>query len=431
MELRSYQKDLIESGISILSKHSIVYYALEMRLGKTFISLFTANHFNPKLVYFITKKKAIENIQRDFEQTSFNFILKVYNYESLHKIDTSEYNSEDIIWIFDEAHRLGAYPKMPLATELAQKLVKSSKVIYLSGTPTPETESQIYHQLRITPHSPFNHYNFYQWANDFVNIVEEPIYIKGVLRHIKKYNHAKKDEILKVIAPYFVRFSQKDAGFEQSFIEERILLISPTEQQKTICSWLKNNQQYESPNGWVVTAKTGASIQSKYHQIYSGTVIIDSDSENENEADRIVLNKNKAKIIKQKFENNKIAIFYKFKAEYDAIKSEFDNITDNQFDFNSSDNLVFVGQISSCREGINLATADYLIFYNISFSALDYWQTRARFQDKNRTKPCIIYWIFTQGGIEEKIYETVRNKKDYTLQYFKKDFLKKEQLTIF
>jgi hypothetical protein len=34
-----------------------------------------------------------------------------------------------------------------------------------------------------------------------------------------------------------------------------------------------------------------------------------------------------------------------------------------------------------------------------------------------------VYWIFARGGIEDKIYKTVLEKKDYTLAYFKKDFL--------
>ena len=34
-----------------------------------------------------------------------------------------------------------------------------------------------------------------------------------------------------------------------------------------------------------------------------------------------------------------------------------------------------------------------------------------------------IYWIFSEGGIEDKIYKAVSNKKDYTLNVFKKDYV--------
>jgi superfamily II DNA or RNA helicase len=75
MELRNYQLELVDKGILILKQHNIVYFALEMRLGKTFISLFIANHFSPKKVIFVTKKKAIKNIQGDFNETNFSWNL--------------------------------------------------------------------------------------------------------------------------------------------------------------------------------------------------------------------------------------------------------------------------------------------------------------------------------------------------------------------
>ena len=84
---------------------------------------------------------------------------------------------------------------------------------------------------------------------------------------------------------------------------------------------------------------------------------------------------------------------------------------------------MFASQIVSGREGINLSSADALVFLNIDFSAVSYWQSRARIQTKDRTKDAHIYWIFAKGGIEEKIYKAVMNKKDYTLEHFKKDYL--------
>jgi hypothetical protein len=60
--------------------------------------------------------------------------------------------------------------------------------------------------------------------------------------------------------------------------------------------------------------------------------------------------------------------------------------------------------------------------YNIDFSAVSYWQSRARLQTKDRVKAAKVYWIFSEGGIESKIYQAVQNKKDYTLNYFKKDY---------
>jgi len=40
---------------------------------------------------------------------------------------------------------------------------------------------------------------------------------------------------------------------------------------------------------------------------------------------------------------------------------------------------------------------------------------------KSRTENKV-YWIFTKGGIEEKIYKLVNKKKNYTLSHFKKNY---------
>ena len=74
----------------------------------------------------------------------------------------------------------------------------------------------------------------------------------------------------------------------------------------------------------------------------------------------------------------------------------------------------------SGREGISLQAADFLVYYNIDFSATSYWQSRDRMSTQTRLNNKI-YWIFSNNGIETKIYKAVNGKKNYTLSHFKKD----------
>ena len=85
--------------------------------------------------------------------------------------------------------------------------------------------------------------------------------------------------------------------------------------------------------------------------------------------------------------------------------------------------LIFISQIQSGREGVNISSADALVFYNIDFSAVSYFQSRARIQTKDRTKDANILWIFSKVGIEDKIYKAVMDKTDYTINVFKKDYI--------
>lgn len=99
MELREYQVTLSKQASEILSKYKIVYLAMEVRTGKTLTALETAKLFGSKKVLFVTKKKAIKSILKDYTDFNYTFELEVINYESVHKV-TGQF---DIV-IIDESH---------------------------------------------------------------------------------------------------------------------------------------------------------------------------------------------------------------------------------------------------------------------------------------------------------------------------------------
>jgi len=61
------------------------------------------------------------------------------------------------------------------------------------------------------------------------------------------------------------------------------------------------------------------------------------------------------------------------------------------------------------------------VFYNIMHRAVPHWQARDRMPTMDRTNNKV-FWIFAEGGIEDKIYKVVKSKKKYTLNIFKKDY---------
>jgi hypothetical protein len=164
----------------------------------------------------------------------------------------------------------------------------------------------------------------------------------------------------------------------------------------------------------VILADTPVKLMQKLHQLWSGTVKFES-------GNSMVIDLSKAEFIKERFSGSKIGIFYKFKEELNALSQVFDdNLTVDIDEFNATDKNIAL-QIVSGREGISLRNADYLVFYNIDFSATSYWQARDRLSFLGRLSNKI-YWIFSIGGIEDKIYKAVKAKKKYTLNIFKKDY---------
>ena len=112
----------------------------------------------------------------------------------------------------------------------------------------------------------------------------------------------------------------------------------------------------------------------------------------------------------------------KFKEELNCLKEVYGDQLCTDLETFESTNKSIALQIVSGREGISLRQAEYLVYYNIDFSATSYWQSRDRMTTKDRPEN-EVFWIFTKGGIEKQIYRAVSKKKDYTLKHFKRDLL--------
>jgi len=283
-------------------------------------------------------------------------------------------------------------------------------MILLSGTPTPESHSQWFHSFQLSDNSPFKEYsNFYKWAKDFVNVK-----IKHLgYAQVNDYSDADIKHINRRIQNYVLTFTQKEAGFT-STVNEMMLEVEMKPITYQLVERLKRDLVVKNSQGQLILADTGVKLQQKIHQLFSGTCKFEDGTSK-------VIDYSKAEYIRDNFSEHKIGIFYKFKEEWNALKETLgDKLTNNLDEFNSTDKWIAL-QITSGREGISLKAAKYLVYYNIDFSAVSYWQSRDRLTTMDR-KENDIFWIFSKGGIEEKIYKTVLGKKDYTLNIFKKDY---------
>ena len=407
IEFRKYQKDIISKGTDIIRSHRFLYLAMEVRTGKTLTSLGICQSLDVKSVLFITKKKAISSIQNDYDLLNPAFNIVVTNYESLHKVNPSGW---DVV-ICDEAHGMGAFPKPSGRAKRFKEFIFHSNpyVIFLSGTPTPEAYSQMYHQVYSIPNNPFRrHKSFYKFAHEYVHVTK--LKVGGLF--INDYSRGS-EKIIEEMKPYTIRFTQKDAGFVVD-TQEHILEVDMADSTKAIIKRLKKDLVVQGKDE-VILADTAVKLMTKVHQLCSGTVKFESGNSK-------ILDLTKAKFIKKHFKGKKIGVFYKFKEELNALKEVFgDELCTELPDFTESDKHIAL-QIVSGREGISLRQADALVYYNIDFSATSYWQSRDRMTTKDRLKNDV-YWIFSKTGIEHEIYKAVIKKKDYTLNHFKRDLL--------
>ena len=463
-QLRNYQEQNSIKGAEILRLYMIVYFAMQVRTGKTVTAMNTAFLYGAKRVLFCTKKKAIQSIHDDYNAFGFykKFQLTIINNESIHKIEETNF---DLV-IMDEAHRFGSFPKPSEGAKNFKIKYGHLPIIFLSGTPHPESYSQVYHQFWVSNHSPFKQYkNFYNWFTGMGFVKCEFDLGYGLVTNytnnkeiIHKYYSVLKRKISKedpncsillnelserqdndinrmqqanknmdaILDKYFIKFSQQQAGFT-SEVKEHVLTVKMKPITYHLIERISKDRVIKGKDETIL-ADTAVKLMGKIHQLCSGTIkfekkltIDDNKQVIELPSKSKIIDESKAEYIKEFFKEYKIGIFYKFKEELNLLKSVFQDELCTDLDTFNTTNKNIALQVISGREGISLKEADYLVFFNIDFSAISYFQAKDRLTTIER-KTNDVYWVFAEGGIEEKIYKTVMGKKDYTLSKFVKDY---------
>ena len=407
MELRNYQIKIATDAAEILQRKKLVCIFAMVRTGKTLMALQTCQNVKAKNVLFITKKKAISSIESDYVNFGFTFELVTINRESLHTINS---NNFDVV-IIDEVHGYTSYPKPSKYYKEVKSRFGNIPMIFLSGTPTPESYSQYYHLFTLSNHHPFNDFkNFYKWAGEYVTVTQKRLGYATV----NDYSDARKKDFWHLIRYYILTFTQSEAGFTTNVNEMVLEVEMQTMTYKIIDKLCKDLVVTSTSTGKTIIADTAVKLQQKVHQLSSGTIKYEDGSIQ-------IIDNSKALFIAEHFKDYKIAIFYNFIAELEMLKQTFGNkLTTDLEEFNTSSKWIAL-QIQSGREGISLAKADALVMFNIQFSAVSYWQSRDRLTTKDR-KENNVFWIFSKNGIESKIYQRVMKKLDYTSSTFKNDY---------
>ena len=167
---------------------------------------------------------------------------------------------------------MGAFPKPSKRAKQVKELlqINSPYYILLSGTPTPESYSQMFHQVYGHPNNPFKNFvNFYKFARVYVNLRVK--YLHGYTTNDYSFG---KTTILDSMKPYTNSYTQKQAGYKVE-TKETILTVPMSKQTYKLCKRLKKDLVIQGKDQ-VILADTGVKLMSKLHQMYSGTVKFES-----------------------------------------------------------------------------------------------------------------------------------------------------------
>lgn len=152
----------------------------------------------------------------------------------------------------------------------------------------------------------------------------------------------------------------------------------------------------------------------------------------------IIYNKHKLANLKALLESTdkRVLIFYNFKDECEILKeicvdiekpiSEINGDCKNIDNYNHCQNSVTLCQYQSASMGLNLQLANIIIYASLPLDSTFFEQSKKRIHRLGQEKSCFYYILETENSIDADIYDTLKERKNYTDALFKKNILKKE-----
>nr|DAY54809.1 MAG TPA: Chromatin remodeling complex ATPase [Caudoviricetes sp.] len=141
-------------------------------------------------------------------------------------------------------------------------------------------------------------------------------------------------------------------------------------------------------------------------------------------------NQNKLDKLKSLLEGteNRVIIFYNFDKELELIKSVCKKLNkpisivngkcrdlSNYEKFNNSITLI---QYQAGSMGLNLQKANVIVYFSLTMSSELFEQSKKRTHRIGQQQTCFYYYLLTEGSVDEEIYNTLLERKDYTDRLF-------------
>ena len=415
MKLFDYQ----EKALALTSDKDNSAFYYDMGLGKTFIGSERLRLYGERVNIIVCQKSKIKDWCEHFKEHYTDYAV----FDLTNKKDMQAFMiypiykcigiiNYELAYRREELKRLTNFTMMldessMIKNETAKRTkfilsLKPSHTILLSGTPTDGKYEFLYSQLRllgwkITKTAYYNRYiktELRSYGGPTFRVVTGYKNVSELKAKLKEYGavFAKAEEVIKLPEKKFIKEYSTVSSDYKKFMKDRVIKIDDKE-------------------------LTGDSTLSK--RLYARMLC---SAYSKDKISRLIDLVNST--------SDRVIIFYNFNTELEALRKVlFDrpiSIVNGQIKdlkvYENNDNSVTLIQYQAGAMGLNLQKANRIIYFSLPERSELFEQSKARICRIGQEKQCYYHIMMCHKSVEEKIYECLLMRKDYTDELFRKEF---------
>ena len=399
-------------AINLMSKYKRYGFFYGTGTGKTLIAITWLMNVKPNSCLIVTPQKVVGQYKKELNLYIPGNNYDVTNFEQLSKYQDKIYDA----LIVDECHRAKNYSSN-INKFLREISSKTTYCYIFTGSPMDKSRHEILPQLALLDNRVLSVktrvFERYFRINDYF----QPA---GEIRE-------RKAELTQLINAYTLGVKTESVIDLPDEINKTIDCIKPNEEYNTLFkSMVLNKEDYK------YIADTPASLRLGLKSLCSGLLYMDKD---DSEKNAVMFNTDKIARLKDLVTKLKNAIiYYEFTPSAKMIEEALTSLNRTSVTVNGSINAkksfeliesfknnkvdFLIIQSQSGNAGLDLTNTNNIIFYSLPDSYIVFHQCKSRIRRIGQSKDCNYFYLICVDSIEEKIYQTLAQKKTFNDRVF-------------
>jgi SNF2 family DNA or RNA helicase len=388
-----------------------VGYFLDMGLGKTFVGSEKLKELNANTNLVICQKSKLDDWKEHFKTYYPEYNTFIYNKTRDIPDKSVVIINYDLVWRRPELAELENFTLMldessciknPTSkrTKFITKQLKAENVILLSGTPCGGRYEELHTQCKLLGWN-ISKKLYWQQYIKFKNIDV------GGFKIPKVTGYKNVERLKQKLHDHGAIFMKTDEVFDLPEQVEIPVTVDNTKEYKKF-----KKDRVITINDMELVGDTSLTKMLYLRQLASQ------------------YNKNKLAAVKDLLESteDRVIIFYNFTEEMQQIKELCEKLkkpvsivngqTKDLGNYKSKDNVVVLVQYQAGAMGLNLQKSNKIIYYSLPLASELFEQSKKRTHRIGQTRTCMYWYLITKGSIEEQIFETLKERKDFTDKLF-------------